>query len=59
MVTEQNVNINDGGTIPIPTERPPPVGEVSVNFCGYRGVTWLAQRINDGGRKKKNERIKE
>ena len=29
----------------IPTERPPPVGEVSVNFCGYRGVTWLAQRV--------------
>jgi hypothetical protein len=29
----------------IPTERPPPVGEVSSNFCGYRGVTWLAQRI--------------
>ena len=29
----------------IPTERPPPVGEVSANFCGYRGVTWLAQRI--------------
>ena len=29
----------------IPTERPPPVGEVSANFCGYRGVTWSAQRI--------------
>ena len=29
----------------IPTERPPPVGEVSANFCGYRGVTWLAQRV--------------
>ena len=29
----------------IPTERPPPVGEVSANVCGYRGVTWSAQRI--------------
>ena len=29
----------------IPTERPPPVDEVSANFCGYRGVTWSAQRI--------------
>ena len=29
----------------IPTERPPPVGEVSANFCGWRGVTWSAQRI--------------
>ena len=29
----------------IPTERPPPVGEVSANFCGERGVTWLAQRV--------------
>ena len=29
----------------IPTERPPPVGEVSANFCGYSGVTWLAQRV--------------
>jgi hypothetical protein len=29
----------------IPTERPPPVGEVSANFCGQRGVTWSAQRI--------------
>ena len=29
----------------IPTERPPPVGEVSANFCGKRGVTWLAQRV--------------
>jgi len=29
----------------IPTERPPPVGEVSANFCGYRGVTWLTQRV--------------
>src|SRR5215510_191291 len=28
----------------IPTERPPPVGEVSANFCGKRGVTWSAQR---------------
>ena len=29
----------------IPTERPPPVGEVSANFCGLRGVTWSAQRV--------------
>ena len=29
----------------IPTERPPPVGEVSANFCGKRGVTWSAQRV--------------
>ena len=30
----------------IPTERPPPVGEVNANFfCGYRGVTWSAQRV--------------
>src|SRR5215472_1891076 len=29
----------------IPTERPPPVGEVSANFCGQRGVTWSAQRV--------------
>ena len=29
----------------MPTEGPPPVGEVIANFCGYRGVTWSAQRI--------------
>jgi hypothetical protein len=29
----------------IPTERPPPVGEVSANFCKERGVTWSAQRV--------------
>ena len=29
----------------IPTERPPPVGEVSANFCGQTGVTWSAQRV--------------
>jgi len=29
----------------IPTERPPPVGEVSANFRGQRGVTWSAQRV--------------
>jgi hypothetical protein len=29
----------------MPTERPPPVGEYSANFCGLRGVTWSAQRI--------------
>ena len=28
-----------------PTERPLPVGEVSANFGGQRGVTWLAQRV--------------
>jgi hypothetical protein len=27
------------------TERPPLVGELSANFCGYRGVSWSAQRI--------------
>jgi hypothetical protein len=26
----------------IPTGRPPQVGEVSANFCGERGATWLA-----------------
>ena len=29
----------------IPTERPPPVGEVSANFCGQRGVALSAQRV--------------
>ena len=29
----------------IPTERPPPVGEGSANFCGKRGITWSAQRV--------------
>jgi hypothetical protein len=29
----------------IPTERPPLVGEVSVNFLRIEGVTWSAQRI--------------
>ena len=29
----------------IPTEWPPPVSEVSANFCGWRGVTWSAQRV--------------
>ena len=29
----------------IPTERPPPVGEVSANSCGQRGVTWSAQWV--------------
>ena len=29
----------------IPTDRPPPVGEVSANFCGQRGVTWSAQWV--------------
>ena len=29
----------------IPTERPPPVGKVSANFCGKMGVTWSAQRV--------------
>jgi hypothetical protein len=27
------------------TERPPPVGEVSVNFWQIEGVAWSAQRI--------------
>jgi hypothetical protein len=30
----------------IPTERPPLVGEVSAYFCGYRRVSWSAQRIS-------------
>jgi hypothetical protein len=29
----------------IPTERPPLVGEVSVNFRGYRDVAWSARRF--------------
>jgi hypothetical protein len=32
----------------IPTEFPPFVGEVSANFCGYRGVAWLVRRIPYG-----------
>jgi hypothetical protein len=32
----------------IPTERPPLVGEVSANFCGYRGVAWSVRRIPYG-----------
>jgi hypothetical protein len=28
-----------------PTERPPRVGEVIVNFLGLEGATWLAWRI--------------
>jgi hypothetical protein len=32
----------------IPTERLPLVGEVSANFCGYRGVAWLVRRIPYG-----------
>jgi hypothetical protein len=32
----------------IPTEQPPLVGEVSANFCGYRGVAWSVQRIPYG-----------
>jgi hypothetical protein len=32
----------------IPTERPPLVGKVSVNFCGWRGVAWSVQRIPYG-----------
>jgi hypothetical protein len=28
-----------------PTERPPHVGEVTANFCGYRGIAWSLQRI--------------
>jgi hypothetical protein len=29
-------------------ERPPLVGEVSANFCGYRDVTWSVGRIPYG-----------
>jgi hypothetical protein len=29
----------------IPTERPPPVGEVSANFLRIEGVAWSEQRI--------------
>jgi hypothetical protein len=29
-------------------ERPPLVGEVSANFCGYRGATWSVRRIPYG-----------
>jgi hypothetical protein len=32
----------------IPTERPELVGEVSDNFCGYRGVAWSVRRIPYG-----------
>jgi hypothetical protein len=32
----------------IPTKRPPFVGEVSANFCGWRGVAWSVQRIPYG-----------
>jgi hypothetical protein len=32
----------------IPTGRPPLVGEVSTNFCGYRGVEWSVRRIPYG-----------
>jgi hypothetical protein len=32
----------------IPTERPPLVGEVSANVCGWRGVTWSVRRIPYG-----------
>jgi hypothetical protein len=29
----------------VPTERPPPVGEVSANYLRIEGVAWSAQRI--------------
>jgi hypothetical protein len=29
----------------VPTERPPPVGEVRVNFCRSRSVVWSTRRI--------------
>jgi hypothetical protein len=29
----------------IQTDRPPPVGDVSANFCGYRGVAWSLRRM--------------
>jgi hypothetical protein len=32
----------------IPTERPALVGEVSANFCGWRGVAWSVRRIPYG-----------
>jgi hypothetical protein len=32
----------------IPTERPPLVGEVSADFCGYRVVAQSARRIPCG-----------
>jgi hypothetical protein len=32
----------------IPTERPPLVGEVSANFCEYRGVAWSMRQIPYG-----------
>jgi hypothetical protein len=32
----------------IPTEQPPLVGEVSVNFCGKRGVAWSVRRLPYG-----------
>jgi hypothetical protein len=32
----------------IPTERPPLVGEVSANFCGWRGVAGSVRRIPYG-----------
>jgi hypothetical protein len=32
----------------IPTERPPLVGKVSANFCGYWGVAWSVRRIPYG-----------
>jgi hypothetical protein len=31
-----------------PTQRPPLVGEVSANFCGYRGVAWSVRRVPYG-----------
>jgi hypothetical protein len=32
----------------MPTKQPPLVGEVSVNFCGQRGVAWSVRRIPYG-----------
>jgi hypothetical protein len=32
----------------VPTERPSLVGEVSANFCGYRGVAWSVRRMPYG-----------
>jgi hypothetical protein len=32
----------------IPTERPPLVGEVSANYCGWRDVAWSVRRIPYG-----------
>ena len=45
---ELNLNLNSVALVrerTIPTERPPPVGEVSANFLRIEGITWSAQRF--------------